>query len=692
MHKILIVDDHVDNRYLAEALLTGNGHQVQAVANGVEALAQLQSREFDLIISDILMPVMDGFELCRKVKMDKKLCQIPFIVYTATYTGPQDEALALKIGADRFLQKPCEPDLFMAVIEEVMAAPKSGDSLPKVDPLQEEEVFKLYNERLVRKLEQKMVQLENETKALRETEEALRASEKKYRRLYESMTDGFAYVDMQGNIRESNEAFQQMLGYRGEELARLTYNELTPENWHAYEQEIVQNQILKKGFSDVYEKEYRKKDGSTFPVELRTFLICNDVGEKEGMWAIIRDLTARREAEKFQQGLEDQLHQAQKMESVGRLAGGVAHDFNNMLSVILSYAEMGLGKTAPGSALHGYFEDILDAAQRSAGITRQLLAFARKQAVVPQVLNLNETVESMLKMLRRLIGEDITLTWLPQPDLWPVKIDPSQIDQLLANLCVNCRDAIIGVGKITIETGMVILDATYCASHIGAVPGEYVLLAVSDNGCGMGKETLDKIFEPFFTSKELGEGTGLGLATVYGIVKQNNGSIRVYSEPGKGATFKIYLPRHSQHLAKVEQESSGAIQRGQGESVLVVEDEPVILEMTGIILSDLGYKVLSAGSPKEAVRLAENQTTEIHLLLTDVIMPDMNGKDLADLLLITHPNLKCLFMSGYTANVIASHGVLDKEINFIQKPFSVRDLSIKVRETLDQRPPANGAE
>jgi PAS domain S-box-containing protein len=692
MHKILIVDDHVDNRYLAEALLTGNGHQVQAVANGVEALAQLQSREFDLIISDILMPVMDGFELCRKVKMDKKLCQIPFIVYTATYTGPQDEALALKIGADRFLQKPCEPDLFMAVIEEVMAAPKSGDSLPKVDPLQEEEVFKLYNERLVRKLEQKMVQLENETKALRETEEALRASEKKYRRLYESMTDGFAYVDMQGNIRESNEAFQQMLGYRGEELARLTYNELTPENWHAYEQEIVQNQILKKGFSEVYEKEYRKKDGSTFPVELRTFLICNDVGEKEGMWAIIRDLTARREAEKFQQGLEDQLHQAQKMESVGRLAGGVAHDFNNMLSVILSYAEMGLGKTAPGSALHGYFEDILDAAQRSAGITRQLLAFARKQAVVPQVLNLNETVESMLKMLRRLIGEDITLTWLPQPDLWPVKIDPSQIDQLLANLCVNCRDAIIGVGKITIETGMVILDATYCASHIGAVPGEYVLLAVSDNGCGMGKETLDKIFEPFFTSKELGEGTGLGLATVYGIVKQNNGSIRVYSEPGKGATFKIYLPRHSQHLAKVEQESSGAIQRGQGESVLVVEDEPVILEMTGIILSDLGYKVLSAGSPKEAVRLAENQTTEIHLLLTDVIMPDMNGKDLADLLLITHPNLKCLFMSGYTANVIASHGVLDKEINFIQKPFSVRDLSIKVRETLDQRPPANGAE
>jgi len=679
---ILIVDDQVENRYLAEALLKGNGHEVQAVANGTEALVQLQSRQFDLIISDILMPVMDGFELCRKVKTDEKLCQIPFIIYTATYTGPQDEAFAMKIGADLFLQKPCEPDAFLEAIRDVMAAAKRSDSLPKADPPREEEVFKLYNERLVRKLEHKMLQLEKETKALRETQEALRISERKYRRLHESMTDGFAYVDMQGTIRESNEAFRTMLGYTDEELSRLTYIDLTPENWHTYEQEIVQSQILQKGFSDVYEKEYRKKDGQIFPVELRTFLIRNDFGEQEGMWSIVRDLTERKQAQRFQQGLEDQLHQAQKMESVGRLAGGVAHDFNNMLSVILSYAEMGLGKTAPGSSVHGYFEDILDAAKRSTSITRQLLGFARKQAVVPQVLDLNETVESMLKMLRRLIGEDITLTWLPQANLWPVKIDPSQIDQLLANLCVNSRDAIIGVGKITIETGMVTFDATYCATHIGTVPGEYVQLAVSDNGCGMEKEILDNIFEPFFTTKELGQGTGLGLATVYGIVKQNNGSINVYSEPGKGTTFKIYLPRHTVHIAEVEKESIGASPRGQGETVLVVEDETVILKMTCIMLSDLGYRVLSASSPAEAINLAREHTAGIHLLLTDVIMPEMNGKDLAEVLLISHPNLKCLFMSGYTANVIAGHGVLDEGINFIQKPFSVKDLSIKVRETL----------
>jgi len=597
---ILIVDDQEQNRYLAESLLKGNGHHVQSVTNGAEAWDQLQSRQFDLIISDILMPVMDGFELCRKVKTDEKLCCIPLIVYTATYTGPQDEAFALKIGADKFLQKPCEPEAFIEAIKEVMAAVKCRVTPPAPEPVQEEEVFKLYNARLVRKLEQKMLQLEKETKALRETEEALRNSERKYRRLHESMTDGFVYVDMQGYIQESNEAYQRMLGYTDEELTRLTYMDLTPEQWHTYENKIVQ-QILAKGYSEVYEKEYQKKDGSVFPVELRTFLICSDSGEKEGMWAIVRDLTERKQAEKSQKGLEDQLHQAQKMESVGRLAGGVAHDFNNMLSVILSYAQMGLEKTDPGSALHGYLQDILDAAERSASITRQLLAFARKQAVVPQVLDLNATVESMLKMLRRLIGEDVTLLWLPQPDLWPIKIDPSQIDQIVANLCVNSRDAIVGVGSITIETGMATFDATYCARHAGAVPGEYVLIAVSDNGCGMGKEILDNIFEPFFTTKELGQGTGLGLATVYGIVKQNNGSVYVYSEPGKGTTFKIYLPRHTVQIAKVAEENITTKQRGQGETVLVVEDEKSILKMTCVILLDLGYTVLAANSPTEAI-------------------------------------------------------------------------------------------
>ncbi|MDD2467381.1 MAG: PAS domain S-box protein [Desulfobulbus sp.] len=357
--RILIVDDQEQNRYLVEVLLKGNGYETVLANNGVEALDRLQFCEFDLIISDILMPVMDGFGLCRQEKIDELLRQIPFIVYTATYTGPQDEAFALKIGASRFVQKPCEPEFLMATVRDVIAAGRSGETGPPPEPAQDEEVFKLYNERLVRKLEQKMLQLEIETKVLIETEEVLRISERKYRRLHERMTDGFFYVDMQGRILESNESFRQMVGYSAEELSRLAYQDLTPEQWHALDEDILHNQVLLKGFSEAYEKEYCRKDGTVFPVELRGFLVNNDAGEEDGMWALVRDMTERKEAERAQKELEEQLYQAQKMESVGRLAGGVAHDFNNMLSVILSYAQMGLERSEPGSSLNGYLQGFL---------------------------------------------------------------------------------------------------------------------------------------------------------------------------------------------------------------------------------------------------------------------------------------------------------------------------------------------
>ena len=299
------------------------------------------------------------------------------------------------------------------------------------------------------------------------------------------------------------------------------------------------------------------------------------------------------------------------------------------------------------------------------------------------MLDLNETVEGMLKMLRRLIGEDIDLSWLPGKDLWPVKMDPSQIDQILANLCVNARDAISGVGKMTIETGNRIFDEDYCAAHPGFVPGEYVMLAVSDNGCGMDKETQLHIFEPFFTTKEMGKGTGLGLATVYGIVKQNNGFINVYSEPGQGTTFSIYLPRHIGKAEQTQKEDPSEPAAHGSETILLVEDEPTVLEMTRMMLEKLGYTVLAAATPGEAIRLAEAHTGEIHLLMTDVVMPEMNGRDLVRNLLTRYPNLKSLFMSGYTADVIAHHGVLDPGVNFIQKPFSIKNLAAKVREVLD---------
>ncbi|MBI5589736.1 MAG: PAS domain S-box protein [Deltaproteobacteria bacterium] len=409
----------------------------------------------------------------------------------------------------------------------------------------------------------------------------------------------------------------------------------------------------------------------------------NAEGKLIGILGIAHDITARKQAEEAHKKLEAQFRQAQKMEAVGRLAGGVAHDFNNMLSIIIGYAELALNSIDPSAPLHANIHEITKAAQRSADLTRQLLAFARKQTIAPKVLDLNDTIAGMLKMLRRLIGEDIDLLWKPGGNLWSVNMDPSQLDQILANLTVNARDAISGVGKITIETGNAEFEKDYCETHAGFIPGHYVLVAFSDDGCGMDKEILSQLFEPFFTTKPLAKGTGLGLSTVYGIVKQNHGFINVYSEPGKGTTFKFYLPRHeSEQVLADETHPAGKVPTGT-ETVLLVEDEASLLELARILLEKLGYTVLAAGSPNLAIQLVMEYTGEIHLLMTDVVMPEMSGRDLRHRLDALLPNLKCLFMSGYTANAIAHHGVLDEGLHFLQKPFSRETLAAKLREALN---------
>ncbi len=389
-------------------------------------------------------------------------------------------------------------------------------------------------------------------------------------------------------------------------------------------------------------------------------------------------------AERRAASLEDQLHQAQKMESVGRLAGGVAHDYNNMLSVIIGYAELAQVKLEAGEPMDNEIEEILNAAGKSAEITRQLLAFARRQPISPRILDLNDTVEQMLKMLRKLIGEDIDLEWIPCTRTLPINMDPVQVNQVLANLCVNSRDSIDGAGRITIETGIKHFDEAYCADHHGFVPGDYAMMAVSDDGCGMDRETLDKAFEPFFTTKDLQRGTGLGLATVYGIVSQNEGFINAYSEPGRGTTLRIYLKLRAGDITDAHREAETEIEQARGETVLVVEDEPEIMRMTMLILETLGYWVMGTTSPGEAITLAEEHAGGIDLLVTDVVMPEMNGKQLSARLQAVHPGLKTLFMSGYTADVIAHHGVLDEGVHFIQKPFSRKELASKVREALGQ--------
>ncbi|MCL2790086.1 MAG: response regulator [Desulfobulbus sp.] len=682
-HRILIVDDHEEHRYFAEVLLKGNGYAVHSAINGAEALIQLDSMEFDLIVSDILMPVMDGFELCRTVKRDEKWCRIPFVIYTATYIGPQDEMLAMKIGADHFLVKPCEPEDLLAVVREALAAHSSpSDSLPDLIP--DEQVLKLYNERLVRKLEEKMLQLEAETKALRMTEKALRTSEWKFRQFYESMTEGVFAIDMQGRIHESNTSFQRMIGYTAEELRSVTYIDLTPAKWHVIDAIMLRDQVRAKGFSEAYEKEYQRKDGSLFPAEMEGFLLYNDAREQEGVWCVVRDISEQRNAQLMHKKLEEQLNHAQKMEAIGRLAGGVAHDFNNMLTVILSYAQLGLAETDSASSQYSFFRDIFDAAQRSAGVARKLLVFARHQVVVPKVLDLNETVAGMLKILTRLIGEEIRLHWCPGSDIWPVKIDPTQIDRILANLLVNSRDAIIGMGNITIATRNVCFDADNWGSQLDVIPGEYALLTVSDNGCGMDNGILGKIFEPFFTTKEDGRGVGMGLATVYGIVKQNNGSLDVESVPGKGTTFNIYLPRAQESVCVSEDgpEQAAAIPRGRGETILVAEDDQAVLEMANIILTGLGYEVLPAANPMAAIQRSISHVGEIDLLLTDVVMPTINGRELSELLCNSRLGMHTLYMSGYEDQTVVRPEQEGGNIHFLRKPFTVRDLATKVREAL----------
>jgi two-component system, cell cycle sensor histidine kinase and response regulator CckA len=520
----------------------------------------------------------------------------------------------------------------------------------------------------------------------KQAEEALRRSEEKYRDLVSALPQAVFESDRNGILRYVNDITFEMFGYDCADFSPGKYNVL--EMIAQEERERAQtdiNNLLSTGKSVSPEYLALKKDGSKFPVQIYSTRTMHG-GNPTGMIGIILDITDRKHAEQERKKLESQLVQAQKMESVGRLAGGVAHDFNNMLGIILGHTEMGLDTMHPSQPLYSSLREIQQAAKRSAELTKGLLAFARKQTIAPKVLDLNETVESMLKMLRRLIGEDIDLLWRPGQNLWPVKMDSIQIDQILANLCSNSRDAIINVGRITIETGNVVLREDDCVEPSPwLVPGEYVLLTVSDDGIGINKKDLQNIFEPFFTTKEVGKGTGLGLPIVYGIVKQNRGFINAYSEIGQGTTFRIYLPRHLEEPeAETDQVKADTI-TGGNETVLLVEDEPLLLKMCKMMLEKLGYRVLPAVLPSEATRLAEKHSNEIDLLITDIVMPEMNGGDLAAQIKDLHPQLKCLFISGYTANVIAHHGILKKGLHFLQKPFSLEVLAEKVREVLDDR-------
>jgi two-component system cell cycle sensor histidine kinase/response regulator CckA len=504
--------------------------------------------------------------------------------------------------------------------------------------------------------------------------EALGRSEANFRSLVGDAPYGIFRANLAGKLLMVNPALEKMLGYESQDEL-LAVNLASGIYRHPAEHQKISGMFLRNPhFKDV-EIEWKRKDGAFIMVRCSGWPVKDENSTYIEVFA--EDVTERRV-------LERQLRVAQKMEAVGRLSGGIAHDFNNLLGVILGYIQVMKRNLVPGQSSYEYAEEIEKASQRAVSLTKQLLAFSRQQVLEPAILNLNTLVYDMGKMLPRLIGEDIQLNLILDPVIGQVKADPGQIEQVMMNLAVNARDAMPDGGRLTIQTANAELDMAFVHEHPGSVPGQYVMLAVTDTGTGMDPETQAQIFEPFFTTKERDKGTGLGLATVYGVVKQSNGYITVESEKGKGALFKIYLPRIEQPVATKCESSQGPLTVRGCETILLVEDAEPLRKLAHMFLRDNGYQVLTAADGSEAQQVAAQHPGHIHLLLTDVVMPGINGRVLAERLAPLHPAMKILYMSGYTDSFIAGHGVLEEGIHLLHKPFTEESLLRKVRELLDE--------
>ncbi len=517
--------------------------------------------------------------------------------------------------------------------------------------------------------------LEDEIEERKRAEKALKTSEEEYQNLYDEAPIGYQEIDIEGRIVRVNRTEAELLGYAQEEMLGRFMSDFLKETDREEANRSIRRKISQEQRLEPFDQVFVAKDGKEIHMAVHDRLLIDNAGNVKGIRSVIRDVTEYKR-------LQEQLRQSQRLEAIGQLAGGVAHDFNNLLTIINSYSEMlqqSLGKDNP---LQEDLKEIRDAGDRAASLTRQLLAFSRKQVLEPKILDLNIVVANLEKMLQRLIGENIEFADICQPDLGLIEADPGQIEQVIMNLAVNARDAMPTGGKLTIETANVNLGEEYANSHKGVTPGRYVMLAVTDTGVGMDEETRSKIFEPFFTTKERGKGTGLGLSTVYGIVKQTGGNIWVYSEPGRGTTFKVYLPFVEKEPQTAASERQPVALKGT-ETILVVEDEEAVRRLVCRTLERNGYTVLSASNGKDALAKFEHYDAPIHLTITDVIMPQMSGRELAERLSTIKPEIRILYVSGYTDNAIVHHGVLDSDVSFLQKPFEPETLLGKVRQILD---------
>ncbi len=633
--RLLLVEDSENDALLLVRELTRAGFEpvVERVETAVAMQAALDRQGWDIVLGDYSMPQFGGaaaLALLRERGLD-----VPFIIVSGTI-GEERAVAAMKAGASDYVPK---------------------DKLKRLVPVIERELREAAGRR-----------------ERRRAEAALREAEAGYSTLVEQAPVGIYRSNPAGRFLSANRALACILGY--DSPAELLGLDMTRDVYAdpAERQRLLDRDSYTEREYDEVEATWKRKDGRRLTVQLSVRAVRDGSGDVEYYETFVRDVTEQRR-------LEGQLLQAQKMEAVGRLAGGVAHDFNNLLTVILSYSDLLLEDLPPEIPDRADVAEIRKAAVAASSLTRQLLAFSRQQVLEPRVLDVNTVVASTEKLLTRLLGEDVSLTTTLAAALGAVKVDPGQLEQIIMNLAVNARDAMPRGGRLSIETANVEMDESYVRGHPLARPGHYVMLAVSDTGIGMDAATQARIFEPFFTTKEAGKGTGLGLATVYGIVRQSSGFIWVYSEPGHGTSFKIYLPRVDEPVSPAGAPAPQVV--GGSETVLVVEDVAAVRAVTRQMLERQGYCVLEAANGATALSLARQHQSAIHLLVTDVVMPEVSGRELADQLVQLRPDMKVLFMSGYTDDAVVRHGILQEGIAYLQKPFTPDTLARKVRAVLD---------
>jgi two-component system cell cycle sensor histidine kinase/response regulator CckA len=640
---ILNVDDNDANRFAVSHVLAASGYEVREAATGREAL-RLAAESPDLILLDVNLPDVNGLDVCRQVKA---LGTIPVLLISGLSIDIKARVRGLDEGADGYLTKPIEPAELLAHVRALLRLKHAEESWRKMAAERDELLGRL--------------------------------------RLHiERMPLAYVLLDANCRVIDWNPTAERLFGFRKEEILGLgpPYENFVPPSARPQTEEILRR--IRAGDMAAHSvNDNLTREGQLITCEWFNTPLLTEDGRFTGILCLAQDVTGRRR-------LEEQLRQAQKMEAVGRLAGGIAHDFNNLLTVINGYSGLLLDALTGDDSRRDLAAEVLRAGERAAALTRQLLAFSRQQVVAPRLLDLNSVVADMEKMLRRVIGEDVELATSLQPGLRPIKADPGQVEQVLMNLAVNARDAMPQGGRLTIETRNVNLDESYVRVRPDVRPGPYVLLAVSDTGHGMTAEVKARLFEPFFTTKEAGLGTGLGLATVYGIVKHSGGHIEVYSEPGAGTTFKVYLPR-AEGVGKPGRSYQGEMVSPQGsETILVAEDEEGVRSLICAVLRGQGYLVLEAGNGEEALALCERHEGPIDLLVTDVVMPGLGGRQLAERLAGLHPRcfpqVRVLYLSGYTDDAVVRHGVLHEQVHFLQKPFSPVALAQKVREVLDAGP------